>query len=241
MNIKISIQEPCRESWSAMTPSGPDCRYCAVCERSVTDFTQKTDLEILQHFQNNGKICGRFRKDQLDRPFVAQRRIRNAAWLGWAAGIWSAFAAQEAIAQSAPELELTEPKQCNTVATITKDSIRQVSGLIRDVHGAPLIGASVRFSDKNIGAATNINGYFSVKIPAEALASDLFQLKVTFTGFSPIIIPLPDRLYLEDICLPPIVMEETYEGLFVLGGPMVIAPKPSVKMRIKRFFYQLTH
>ena len=69
MNIKhkMTIPEPCHEDWNKMTPDG-NGRFCLSCSKTVVDFTAMLPDEI-QHFfiQNqNNKICGRFRKSQLD-------------------------------------------------------------------------------------------------------------------------------------------------------------------------------
>lgn len=67
MRHKITIPEPCREDWDKMTPKESG-RFCMSCSKTVVDFTSMLPEEI-QHFfiQNkNDKICGRFRKSQLD-------------------------------------------------------------------------------------------------------------------------------------------------------------------------------
>lgn len=64
---KITIPEPCHENWNKMTPN-ENGRFCLSCSKTVIDFTSMLPDEI-QHFfiQNqNEKICGRFRKSQLD-------------------------------------------------------------------------------------------------------------------------------------------------------------------------------
>lgn len=64
---KITIPEPCHENWDKMTPN-ENGRFCLSCSKTVVDFTSMLPEEI-QHFfiQNqNNKICGRFRKSQLD-------------------------------------------------------------------------------------------------------------------------------------------------------------------------------
>ncbi|KAF2507944.1 hypothetical protein EYY60_18525 [Flavobacterium zhairuonense] len=66
-NYKITIPEPCHEDWNKMTPN-KNGRFCMSCSKTVIDFTSMLPEEI-QHFfiQNqNKKICGRFKKSQLD-------------------------------------------------------------------------------------------------------------------------------------------------------------------------------
>ncbi|WP_417942644.1 energy transducer TonB [Flavobacterium sp. RS13.1] len=66
-NYKITIPKPCQENWDKMTPKD-NGRFCMSCSKTVVDFTTMLPDEI-QHFfiQNqNGSICGRFKKSQLD-------------------------------------------------------------------------------------------------------------------------------------------------------------------------------
>lgn len=42
-------------------------RFCQVCSKSVRDFTNASDLEIMNDLSGNSNICGNFRIDQLDR------------------------------------------------------------------------------------------------------------------------------------------------------------------------------
>lgn len=68
---KITIPKPCHENWDIMTPN-ENGRFCLSCSKTVVDFTSMVPDEI-QHFfvQNqNNKICGRFRKSQLDSVIV---------------------------------------------------------------------------------------------------------------------------------------------------------------------------
>jgi hypothetical protein len=54
-----------------MTPASGG-RHCAACQKTVVDFTQKTDAEILAALrQAAGQTCGRLRPDQVGRPLVA--------------------------------------------------------------------------------------------------------------------------------------------------------------------------
>ena len=45
MSFKITIPQTCHESWSEMTPNTLG-RYCASCDKTMVDFTRKTDIEI---------------------------------------------------------------------------------------------------------------------------------------------------------------------------------------------------
>jgi hypothetical protein len=64
--LKISIPAPCHESWDAMSPDSKG-RFCAMCEKTVVDFTGMKAPEISDYFfANSGrKVCGRFETAQL--------------------------------------------------------------------------------------------------------------------------------------------------------------------------------
>jgi hypothetical protein len=64
---KLTVPQPCHENWDKMTPSEIG-RFCMTCSRTVVDFTSMLSDEIQYFFSQNqnDKICGRFRKSQLD-------------------------------------------------------------------------------------------------------------------------------------------------------------------------------
>ncbi len=71
--LKIAIPEPCQEDWNEMLPvAGTTGRHCASCVKSVVDFTGFTDAQVHDYVrESGGKLCGRFRPDQLGRPLRA--------------------------------------------------------------------------------------------------------------------------------------------------------------------------
>lgn len=69
---KISINTPCSEKWEEMIPMERG-KLCLRCDRLITDFTNKSDQDILDHIKaSNGNICGRFKDEQLNRNLVQQ-------------------------------------------------------------------------------------------------------------------------------------------------------------------------
>ena len=64
--MKVTIPKPCHENWAAMTPEEKG-RFCQVCSKSVRDFTNASDQEIIDDLSQNPNICANFRVDQLDR------------------------------------------------------------------------------------------------------------------------------------------------------------------------------
>lgn len=71
--LKISIPEPCHEDWNGMHPvPGTTARHCDSCAKNVVDFTGFSDAKMHAYVrEQGGKLCGRFRPDQLNRPLRA--------------------------------------------------------------------------------------------------------------------------------------------------------------------------
>ncbi len=64
--LQITIPKPCSQAWDSLVPAA-DGRHCNVCNKTVIDFTNKTDQEIKTYFSNHtGKVCGNFKVEQLD-------------------------------------------------------------------------------------------------------------------------------------------------------------------------------
>lgn len=87
MNSHFSVPKPCHENWNAMTPAEQG-RFCSVCSKNVTDFTQMSNEEIVVYLRKNSSngVCGRFRNDQLqqkiainipNRVLYSQTKFRN--------------------------------------------------------------------------------------------------------------------------------------------------------------------
>lgn len=61
---KIFITEPCHVPWNNMAPNETG-RFCEVCALTVTDFTQMSNAQIVDHLaKSNGTVCGRYTTDQ---------------------------------------------------------------------------------------------------------------------------------------------------------------------------------
>ncbi|HEY1038643.1 MAG TPA: T9SS type A sorting domain-containing protein [Bacteroidia bacterium] len=69
MSYIVRIPEPCHEDWNKMTPE-PTGRHCQSCNKTVIDFSNKTDNEIHSIIISSKEqnICGHFKKSQVNRP-----------------------------------------------------------------------------------------------------------------------------------------------------------------------------
>lgn len=60
--MKITIPRPCHENWDSMAAAEKG-KFCSVCSKTVHDFSNK---ELINTFDSDKDICGRFREDQLN-------------------------------------------------------------------------------------------------------------------------------------------------------------------------------
>jgi hypothetical protein len=65
---KIVLTNPCSENWNAMQVD-PIGRFCQSCQKSVIDFTSKSDHEIKTFLKDKQgeQLCGRFYVHQVER------------------------------------------------------------------------------------------------------------------------------------------------------------------------------
>jgi len=65
--MKLSIPKPCHENWDTMAPDEKG-KFCAVCTKTVRDFTAAADDEIIEAFSGTEEnTCGNFKASQLNR------------------------------------------------------------------------------------------------------------------------------------------------------------------------------
>lgn len=62
--MKITIPTPCHENWDNMTTDEKG-KFCSVCYKTVHDFTDFSEEELINRLDSDINICGRFREDQL--------------------------------------------------------------------------------------------------------------------------------------------------------------------------------
>lgn len=164
----INIPEPCHEDWNKMTPNDQG-RHCLACHKTVVDFTQKTDEQIIKTLKTEGQLCGRFKNQQLNREIVLSRKEKNN-YLSWVASGLFAFMAishQDSYAQGAPKTVQTDttmhPEVKGKIATSVLNE-KLISGTVTTLSdGLPLPGASVIIKGTARGQQTDFDGKFKIK------------------------------------------------------------------------------
>jgi hypothetical protein len=108
--VALTVPQPCAESWDAMTPTATG-RHCAACQKTVVDFTLKTDAEILAMLATaaGGRTCGRFAAGQLGRPLQRAAPVApTARWRAWLAAAVAVWAVREGVGTAATAQTATE-------------------------------------------------------------------------------------------------------------------------------------
>ena len=71
MNDRLKIETPCHEDWTKMSPN-KEGRHCGLCDKTVVDFTVKSQEEIANYLTHNSKaqICGRILVPRKKEPAI---------------------------------------------------------------------------------------------------------------------------------------------------------------------------
>jgi hypothetical protein len=193
----ISVPQPCAESWAAMTPASGG-RHCAACQKTVMDFTQKTDAEILAYFaQATGKTCGRLGSNQLNRPLGPDLGTRPAAhwrtWLALVVGAWGLRAGPVAAGTPAtgPPTAAHPRQKAGPRHRLPLAAPEVLRGTVRaaDTH-EPLAGVAVFLKGENRSATTDSAGNFKLQLPAWRPRAGL-ALVLHYAGYQSVTVPVP--------------------------------------------------
>lgn len=161
--IQISIPTPCNENWQEMTVVDIG-KFCSSCQKTVIDFTNISDREIINIFNKSNNLCGRFNENQLNRTIVAPKE-KSSLWIAASAAVVSFFTIgnHESIAQGEPKTVQTD-KRINEKTTSLGNVEIVVSGKILS-DAQEYIPQTIYI--KNLTTKEEItsnDGFFSVKL-----------------------------------------------------------------------------
>jgi hypothetical protein len=161
--LHLTIPEPCHENWSQMTPVEKG-RFCVSCQKNVYDFTKSTDREIIQAYEKDKNLCGRFLNTQLDRELMIPKE-RKSIWLASLFFAMISLWNTKTSAQEKPKTEQTDLKNQNSGKTDTKTPSqtegKTITGIVSDEVG-PLPGAIVTVKGTNRSAQTDFQGKYTI-------------------------------------------------------------------------------
>ncbi|MFD2917962.1 carboxypeptidase-like regulatory domain-containing protein [Psychroserpens luteus] len=171
--LNINIPEPCHEDWSKMTVQEKG-RHCASCEKTVYDFTTKTDEQIVRTYLDEGKVCGRFKSTQLNRELVLTRKEKNN-YLSYVASTLFAFLSfgtQDVEAQGKPRIvnvdSLKQPNVNGKPATSILN-IKAIHGTIYNSDKFPIPNAIITIKGNGISTISTEDGSFAIKGTLETI------------------------------------------------------------------------
>lgn len=189
--ITLSISRPCHEPWNEMTPADRG-RFCLNCQKTVTDFTQLSDTELIELLQNKqASTCGRFLPHQLGRalttPMTAHGRRRRPFISIAAIATALTIVTPSAKAANAPEkVQCSIDNEGKQTATLIphRDPAGFISGIVlTDKDALPLPGATIRIKNTHIGTQADQSGNFRLRIP-DNFKKKVLILEVSFVGYA---------------------------------------------------------
>ena len=226
----IHVPEPCEQNWHQMLP-GQDGRFCTHCKKTVIDFSGLSDGSMIALLeQNEGRLCGRFRTDQVNRVITAHAPVegrRNRLKQAFAALLLLTTVRHVNAAGASVPHTVVEQQQNPVTARGTDNSdtalVHTLTGTVIDsADRDPIIYGLVSNKTNNLKQFTGADGKFSI----DAAVGDVIEISYlgckpyTFVvqGYTPQEYPLSSQSVRE------------------LGGAMVVTRKASLRYRIRRFF-----
>jgi len=231
--FKIQISNPCQEEWEGMQMH-PTGKFCSSCQKSVVDFTQFSDRDLQNWFnKNQGKSCGRFNPEQLDRLIQEKSNYTIHKFKpGLVAASLLAFLSVPKLVNAnsakAPYTQ-TEGQKAKSFLTaageVLPDTLRTIKGHVVDKDDKqPVVGAIVSVNNKLALAYTDLKGNFEIRLPANFSGQNC-DLTVSWIGYktlnSKITLTDKDQLNLE-LCV----------STEVLGGAEIVIIRHSLWRRI---------
>src|SRR5688572_7497696 len=111
---KPSLSFVCPADWSKMKPSEQG-RFCGSCQKTVVDFTQKSDAEILEMLsKRETEICGTFYSHQLTQSVNSNRFLFRRVLSSVLVLLGLSFLSKEAEAQQKSSAKKTSNKSVSS-------------------------------------------------------------------------------------------------------------------------------
>ena len=191
----LYIPKPCHENWNKMTPTQQG-KFCSSCNKQVVDFSLMSDNQILNFITNqSGKLCGRFEKNQLQRPLVETKIKKKKSW-------WMALAMPFIFLFERSEAQQNTRLLGNTVynnsvlhsgnvhepllgkiAVNKLENQRTISGNVVDENDKPIQYATVTITETKHATTTDSLGNFSLDTDSP---DNLVTLVISYIGYESI-------------------------------------------------------
>lgn len=169
MTLDLRIPSPCRQRWDDMPAADDGRRWCARCDRRITDFRGMTDDQVqLVHALSAGPACGVYDEAQL-RPAAPLPSPQRSGLVTLALGatlLSGTAAAQPATVDRRPATQqpvdastrLKETETPPAPSSPDADSL-VVRGTVRDEDGKPLRDVLVVVGNAARARTDSLGGY----------------------------------------------------------------------------------
>ncbi len=224
--INLSNLKHCNQVWTEM-PENDLGRNCLKCSNTIIDFRNSTDSEIAEkHLFSENKVCGLYKKEQLQKPIKASPISRmanlNSMYFGFLSLLSSSSLAQE---NNEIKTEQTDKKvyfvsekvveqnsQAKSSANSSQSNIIIISGKLTDENGEPLSGANIIAKGTTIGASTDFDGIYKLNLNKELQSVSNITLLYSYIGFTTAKITI-DSIALKENQIINIKLVEDYDSI----------------------------
>jgi hypothetical protein len=190
--LLIQIQNPCHESWDSMTQNEQG-KFCSNCQKTVIDFSTKTDAELIEYFKKHNSFCGRFKQTQINRileePKPVLKKLFNfyskAAALFFTVFSFKSFQANA---------QTTQPKIENFVQhadEIHQEKIK-IEGTITDDENRFVDSVTVFFDNIKVASSNHLGHYQfeieNITLKNHVISFDKNKYRSTAISFHPLMV-----------------------------------------------------
>ena len=246
MQLNLSRLKPCDQYWANMYPDG-DGRICTKCNRHIVDFRNMSNEEIaLTHALSEAPVCGLYSNPQLlNSPEINPRLPQKPLAKFWPAVVTSVLGLTSADAgepvsintynsatclseqgfQKTKHAETSNQETWQRKKFASTDSII-IQGKVLDAESdTPLPGANVIVEGKTVGAATDLDGKYTISLERETEMTEV-TLIFSMIGFGRREVKVPLEASRTDLAV-------SLEADDFIGEVFyVVAEKPSFLKRI---------
>lgn len=176
----VTIPQPCSESWHEMTPVEKG-RFCGQCSKTVVDYTQLSDKQLIEAMKSSGSTCGHFLASQLNRELAVDMVKRTRFFpMAMFTSLLAVISPEVKGSQSVTKIYLSDVSA--GVKLPEKDTADiTISGIVA-VNGQPIQGARALIKGFNNQVKTDSLGHFILTVPSTCLDS-VVRLCVSSIGY----------------------------------------------------------
>lgn len=174
------------QKWEDMEPVSGG-RYCQGCQKDVIDFTQLSNQEIIDYFEQKSKVktCGHFSEEQLKQLKKSLEQSQKTSLQPSLSTLVLGTLLTASSCQTSKTINHSNCKDHKSHYEIVDKSIdkkdtasAEIIGTITSEDNEPLSDVFIQIGETNIGAVSNLNGEFRLVVP-----TDLIQAKVLTTNY----------------------------------------------------------